>query len=174
MGDVTGLVDILNSDVFVAHFKQESSAVVGVKGDLLAPHKPKKKGKRRSSRGQNSQRGSQKRKRSLNSRRGGGQDERKDTQDDEEETNTKLRRDEEKQAAEFGRGRRKKVSTKFLSDFVVGDGSSDDGVSEVDEDELTDGEGTDVDHGEIQLGPGMESVEEGKVEGGDDSHSDGF
>ena len=82
MGDVTGLVDILNSDVFVAHFKQESSAVVGVKGDLLAPHKPKKKGKRRSSRGQNSQRGSQKRKRSLNSRRGGGQDERKDTQDD--------------------------------------------------------------------------------------------
>ena len=49
-----------------------------------------------------------------------------------------------------------------------------DGVSEVDKDESTEDEEADKDPEEIQLGPGMESVEEGEVEGGDDSDSDGF
>jgi len=69
------------------------------------------------------------------------------------------------------RGQRTRF-TRSYPDFVVGDDSSE--CMKVDEDELTDGEESDEDHEEIQLGPGMESVEEGKVEGGEESHSDGF
>ena len=49
-----------------------------------------------------------------------------------------------------------------------------DGVSEVDKDESTEDEEADKDPEEIQLGPGMESVEERKVEEGDDSDFTGF
>jgi len=172
--DVTGLVDILNSKAFVTYFEKESSAVVGVKGDLLAPHKPKKERKRRPSRSRNSrprpeEEDTKKRKTGPNSRLGGGQDEQKDTEDDEEEP--KLGCDEEKQAGELlGRGRRQRKAN-VRDEFTY---SESDGVSEVDEDESTEDEEADKDPEEIQLGPGMESVEEGEVEGGDDSDSDGF